>query len=144
MEVPWERTALTRRRSWRGRLGRCAAGVVGRGVGERPRPGWAGTGGERAGGRVRGVAGRPLAGRWRRRRRSGGRAEQGACGRAGSHAVYIWSCRATDQGAALPRQDRWRGKPDHVSGQQFRSPPCQPAAVPPCMARHRHLAAPWQ
>ena len=53
---------------------------------------------------------------------------------------FIRLCHATDQGAALPRQDRWRGKPSHVTGQRFRSSPRQPAAAPPCMERHR----PWQ
>ena len=28
---------------------------------------------------------------------------------------YIWSSRATQQGATLPRQGRWRGKTRHVS-----------------------------
>ena len=44
-------------------------------------------------------------------------------------------CRAKISGAA---------EPCHVSGQRFRSPPHQPSAAPPCMARHRHLAASGQ
>ena len=42
-------------------------------------------------------------------------------------------CRAKIGGAA---------EPYHVSGQHFWSPPSQPCAAPPCMAWHRHLAAP--
>jgi len=53
-------------------------------------------------------------------------------------------CRATDQAAALPRQDRWRAEPCHIIGHRFWSPPRQPSAAPPCMARHRHLATPGQ
>ena len=41
-------------------------------------------------------------------------------------------CRAKIGGAA---------EPCHVNGQRFWSPPRQPSAAPPCMARHRHLAA---
>ena len=44
-------------------------------------------------------------------------------------------CRAKIGGAA---------EPCHVSGQRFWSPPRQPSAAPPCMARHRHLAMPGQ
>ena len=44
-------------------------------------------------------------------------------------------CRAKIGGAA---------EPCHVSGQRFWSPPHQPSAAPPCMAWHRHLAAPGQ
>ena len=42
----------------------------------------------------------------------------GLAARAGwtGHGGYIWLYRATDQGAALPRQDRWRGRPCHVTG----------------------------
>ena len=42
-------------------------------------------------------------------------------------------CRAKIGGAA---------EPCHVSGQRFWSPPRQPSAAPPCMARYKHLAAP--
>ena len=55
----------------------------------------------------------------------------------GSAAPWIraWHCRAKIGGAA---------EPCHVSGQRFWSPPRQPSAAPPCMTRHRHLAAPGQ
>ena len=53
-------------------------------------------------------------------------------GRGGS---YIQLCRAKIGGAA---------EPCPVSGQRSWSPPHQPSAAPPCMARHRHLAAPGQ
>ena len=38
-------------------------------------------------------------------------------GQAGLGAIFIRLCRATDQGAAVPRQDRWRGRalPRHRS-----------------------------
>ena len=53
-------------------------------------------------------------------------------------------------GSAAPwiRARHWRAKiggaaePYPVSGQRFWSPPRQLLAAPPCMARHRHLAAP--
>ena len=35
-------------------------------------------------------------------------------------------------------------EPCHVSSQRFWSPPRQPSAAPPCMARHRHLTTPWK
>ena len=35
-------------------------------------------------------------------------------------------------------------EPSHVSGQRQWPPPRQTSAAPPCMARHRHLAAPGQ
>jgi len=44
---------------------------------------------------------------------------------------YIWSSRATQQGAALPRQGRWRGKTGHVSG-----PPAAPRHVSPVPRHH--------
>ena len=55
----------------------------------------------------------------------------------GSAAPWIRArhCRAKIGGAV---------EPCHVSGQRFWSPPRQPSAAPPCMARHRHLAAPGQ
>ena len=46
--------------------------------------------------------------------------------------IRAWHYRANIGGAA---------EPCHVSGQRLRSPPRQPSAAPPCMARHRHLAA---
>ena len=36
-------------------------------------------------------------------------------------------CRATRDGAAAPRQDRWHGRLCHVSGQRFRPSPCHHA-----------------
>ena len=83
-------------------------------------------------------------GRVRRGRAAEAGQRRGACERAGSHAVYIWSSRATDQGEALPRQGRWRGKTRHIIGPLGRPTPRQPCAAPPCMARHRYLAAPGQ
>ena len=55
----------------------------------------------------------------------------------GSVAPWIRArhCRAKIGGAV---------EPCHVSGQRFWSPPCQPCAAPPCMARHRHLATSGQ
>ena len=42
-------------------------------------------------------------------------------------------CRAKISGTA---------EPCYVSGQRFWSSPRQPSTVPPCIARHRHLATP--
>ena len=55
----------------------------------------------------------------------------------GSAAPWIRArhCRAKISGAA---------EPCHFSGQRFWSSPRQLPATPPCMARHRHLAAPGQ
>jgi len=47
-------------------------------------------------------------------------------------------------GASLSHQDRWRGKPYHVTGHRIGPRHITPLAVPPCMARHRLFAAPWQ
>ena len=58
-------------------------------------------------------------------------------------AIRACRCRATDQGASLPRQDRWRGRPCHVTGQRSRSSPRHPPAAPPCMEWHRRFTAPW-
>ena len=48
--------------------------------------------------------------------------------------IQVDPCRAVMDGAALPRQDRWRGRSCHVSGQRFRSSPRQLATAPPCMS----------
>jgi len=45
-------------------------------------------------------------------------------------------------GAALPRQDRWRDRPCHVTGQRPGRRHVIPLAAPPRMARHRRFAAP--
>ena len=52
------------------------------------------------------------------------------------------SCRAVGLGALVPRQDRWRGRPCHVTSQQPRSSPCHPPAAPPCMTRHMCFTEP--
>ena len=70
-----------------------------------------------------------MEGKGGRRQRRAGRAA-GAAARRGQAVLllgqsgtgrggFIRLCQATDQGAALPRQDRWRGKPSHVIDQQF-------------------------
>ena len=121
------------------------SGRRGRRAGERARrPHWAADGlaawlartgghGWLAGaGGLAGVGGR---GRWRARRPGCLAAllgERRLLGHAGRGGGYTRLCRATDQGAA---------EPCHVSDQRFWSPPCQPSAAPPCMARHGHLAA---
>ena len=91
---------------------------------------------------VRGAAAGVLGEGGARERRLGGFAAR-AAGLAttevipGSAAPWIWArhCRIKIGGAT---------EPCHVSGQRFLSPPRQPSAAPPCMARHRHLAAPGQ
>ena len=112
--------------SGRARRGRAAeAGPCGCGRGEA--------------GRARAAAGRALAA-------VGGGGVRASGGRAVrlTRGVYICSCRATDQGATLPRHGRWRDRTRHVSGPPGQPAPRQPCAAPPCMARHRHLAASGQ
>ena len=81
----------------------------------------------------------------------GGQAWAGAsvaarCGRARAggraRAIFTWLCHATDQGASLPRQDRWRGRPYHVTGQCPGHRHVIPLAAPPCMMQHGRFAAP--
>ena len=67
---------------------------------------------------LRGGSGRARARAGAARRRAGG---QGCVRAGGSLAIFIRLCRATDQGAAVPRQDRWRDRPCPISGQRFRS-----------------------
>ena len=54
-----------------------------------------------------------------------------AGGRSGQVVRYVWSSRATQHGAALPRQGRWRGRTHHVSG-----PPAAPRHVSPVPRHH--------
>ena len=49
----------------------------------------------------------------RRARRQVGRQREG-----GSRAIFTWDYRAVRDGAALPHQDRWRGRTCHVTGQR--------------------------
>ena len=50
-------------------------------------------------------------------------------------------CRATDQDTSLPHQDRWRGRPCHVTGQRPGHRHVIPLAAPPCMAWYRRFTA---
>ena len=70
-------------------------------------------------------------------RMRGGRGRQARLG----HGSFIRLCRANDQGASLPRQDRWRSRPCHVTGQQPRSSPRHPATAPPCICRAMAIGA---
>ena len=81
---------------------------------------------EGEGGREAATEGRPGGERGGQARVSGLAARAGGTGRG----AFIRLCRATDQGAALPHQDRWRGRPCHVNGQPVRSSPRQPPAAP--------------
>jgi len=92
----------------------------------------------RAGGRAAGVRGAAagVLGDGLVRADTGAAARRPCCSGSGTgRGGFIRLCRATDQGVALPRQDRWRGKPSHVTSQRFRSSPRQPAAAPPYMTR---------
>ena len=73
----------------------------------------------------RGRGGREVAGEWKGREGGGNGGPGGQAARVGGtgRGAFIRLCRATDQGAALPRQDRWRGRPRHVNGQPVRSSP---------------------
>jgi len=52
---------------------------------------------------------------------------------------FIWPRRAMTPSAALPRQDRWRGRPCPVSGQRSWSPPRQPTGAAEAFGRAREI-----
>ena len=113
-----------------GRGGREAAGEwKGREGGGNGRPG----GGRAAG--VRGAAAGVLCGGL-------ARAESGVASSAAARLQAAASARAREEEGRGGGYIRWHGRPCPVSGQRSWSPPRHPSAAPPCMARHRHLAAP--
>ena len=77
---------------------------------------------------VRGAAG--AASRQEGRPEGGRAARRQARGRAARGVIFIWSCRVMRRGASVPRQDRWRGRPCHVTGQRPDSRHVTPLAAP--------------